>query len=81
MMRDNELTIEAVRRANAAPREVTADRWLLVALLLGPILAVMGVMGSGLLDAADGLRAQIDAGPACAPLCDADVAKAALPAE
>lgn len=81
MARDNELTIEAVRRAHSAPREVTADRWLLVALILGPILAVVGLTASGAMDAAQRLRATLDAGPACGSFCPDPVAEAVAPAE
>ena len=67
-----------MRRAHAAPREVTADRWLLIALILGPILLVVGLTASGALDAAEGLRDTLaaagdaatgEAGEGCAPPC------------
>lgn len=80
MARDNELTIEAVRRAHSAPREVMADRLLLVCLILGPILLVIGLTAGGALDAAMRLRATLDAPSACGSLCPDRVAEAAAPA-
>ena len=78
MALDDDLTLEAVRRAHAAPREVTADRALLVALILGPTLIAVAVLWQGLDAKAADLAASLDAVSGCGDLCAAASTVAAV---
>ncbi len=69
MRHDRELTLEAVRRAASTPRDVTADRALLVALLLGPSLLTIAVLWSGFEAKTAEIETMLAADRLCAGFC------------